>query len=119
MRGVARYCGGDVEGALADFNAALAIWPENEVALADRARVYLAMDDLDRALRDAQRAADIEPDHETAFAIIGAAYERKGDMAAAADAYDEALEIEFFCDCGAIDFDAVEAAYDRVDAAAE
>ncbi|MEX0853292.1 MAG: tetratricopeptide repeat protein [Bauldia sp.] len=118
LRGLAYYCRGDLDRALAEFNAALAIWPENDSALSDRARLYLAQNEPDRAYADAIKAAEIEPENATAQVVIGVVAEQRGDMKGAALAYDEALDIEFYCDCVEIDYDGVEDAYDRVYAAA-
>ena len=114
MRGLAYFCRGDLDRAIADFNAALEAWDENELALSDRARVHFERGDLEEAWKDAMAAYEIEPENATAVVLMGAIAELEGDMTEAAYSYDEALEIEFFCDCGEIDYDAVEAAFERV-----
>ena len=118
MRGLAHFCRGDLESALADLNRALEIWDENDLAYTDRARVYFAQGDFDRAWDDALEASEIELENATALVLMGAIAEAEGDMIEAAYDYDEALEIEFFCDCGEIDYDAVDEAFERVFAAA-
>ena len=75
----------DLDRAIEDFDAGLALDPDNPAALYNRAIGYEAKGDPDRALKDYDAAIKLKPDHLKALTNRGAIYFEKGD-------YDRAIE---------------------------
>jgi tetratricopeptide (TPR) repeat protein len=92
-RAVARLESGDAAGAVEDFDAALWLNPGYAAALVGRSAARLALGDLAGADADAQAALRLGP---TAQAVAGwgAIHHRRKDFAAAAAAYDRAVELD-------------------------
>ncbi|HEY5938254.1 MAG TPA: tetratricopeptide repeat protein, partial [Kofleriaceae bacterium] len=82
VRGMARYAGGDVEGARGDFLAALKKAPNLELALVGRTWLDLETEQLDdelaKKLEDAHKAYPTHPAIATAHAAILRATDPKG-----------------------------------------
>ncbi len=79
-RGGAYLQTGDLEHALADFNAALALKPDNESALNARAKVLDSKGDHDRALADWTSALSLKPDYLEALRNRGRSRQNGGDL---------------------------------------
>lgn len=92
-RADAKEAAGDPAGALADYNAALAIWPENGFGLLGRGRLLLAAGDLAAAKETLHRAIEVN-DSVIARDMLGAHALLRGDFQEAYDYYDSALERE-------------------------
>jgi tetratricopeptide (TPR) repeat protein len=95
-RGAARQLQGDLAGALADFNEALAIDPAHSPTYANRGTAHKALGDLTAARADLDRAVELTP-----RATAAAAYHNRGgvrvlqnDFAGAVADYNIALEID-------------------------
>jgi tetratricopeptide (TPR) repeat protein len=84
LRGDCKADLGDNEGALKDYNAAIAVAPEYEYAYVTRCETRLALDDKDGALRDCDTAVRLEP-------ADGLAFEDRADVQFQREAYDLAL----------------------------
>jgi protein O-mannosyl-transferase len=80
----------DLTGAKEQFTAALQINPEKQNSLLGRGIVEFHQEDLDSAIRDLSHAAQITPLAQANF-WLGRAFEAKGQMQAAAMAYQAAL----------------------------
>jgi tetratricopeptide (TPR) repeat protein len=61
-RGEAKRRKGDLDGALADFERALALQPDLAAAYSGRGLVRNAKEDFERALADLRRAFELRPD---------------------------------------------------------
>jgi len=84
---------GDLDRAIADFDAALSVDPRSTAALANRASAKVAKADFEQAIDDANRAIEIDPKLAAAFVIRGNARRGAQPEAAIAD-YLHAAEID-------------------------
>lgn len=84
-RGVFRAQGGDISGALSDFEAALEIDPQDVFVYWDRATVLIEHHDFERALIDLDRAISDGP----RYAFL---YDVRGIAKVALRRYDDAIE---------------------------
>ena len=92
-RGVARQKKGDLDGALADFDRAIKLNPQDETAYNDRALAKMAKGDLDGALADYDRALQISPRDFKIRANRGVVRQRNGDLDGALADYDIAIKL--------------------------
>ena len=93
-RGVVRQLGGDMVGALADYDAALAANPGHAEAYKNRGTVRAAAEEWDAAIADYEVALRLKPGYADAYVSRGAAREAKGDLAGALDDYAEACVLD-------------------------
>jgi tetratricopeptide (TPR) repeat protein len=84
--GVEMLQAGDLEGAKAQFNEALAKDPDLSAAHAALAAIYLEQKNYDQAISEANAFLAENPDHPTAYQTLYEAYRRKGDTAKAQEA---------------------------------
>jgi predicted aspartyl protease len=84
---------GDLDRAIADFDAALSIDPRSAVGLANRASARVAKAEFEQAIDDANKAIEIDPKFAPAFVIRGNARRSAQPEAAIAD-YLQAIEID-------------------------
>ena len=91
-RARAKFGAGDVDGAIADVTRAIRIMPRNDQSYIVRAKFYRLKTQWDLALADNNAALALKPDAE-AYLQRGLTYEGKGDAAAAAADYAQALSI--------------------------
>jgi len=82
-RGVARQAAGDVDGALADYGAALRYNPGYAEGRNDRGIVRYLRGDLDGALADYDAAIRVRPEYADAYLNRGLARQAKGDATGA------------------------------------
>ncbi|HEX7273501.1 MAG TPA: retroviral-like aspartic protease family protein [Casimicrobiaceae bacterium] len=92
-RGISWRTKGDLDRAIADFDAALSVDPRSAAALANRASAKVAKADFEQAIADANSAIEIDPKLAAAFVIRGNA-ERRADPNAAITDYLHAAEID-------------------------
>ncbi len=78
-RAVALHIAGQLEAALADYNRALELDPENARIMANRAEVYYDLGDDEACIADAESAMDLNPDDPSPFALRGRALFRRGE----------------------------------------
>lgn len=100
MRGDARIARGNTQGALADFDAAVALFPLDPRALANRAHLLVVLGRMEEAFATIDRALALAPTDERwrswherqAAHLIRAGWERaqEGDLAGALTLYDRA-----------------------------
>lgn len=77
--------------ALVDFSDALEKEPKNLIALSDRALAYVYLNRAGEAAADLDAAQAVDPNYYVLWHARGLLAERKGDYAAAAGAYDKAI----------------------------
>jgi tetratricopeptide (TPR) repeat protein len=90
-RGVERKGAGDLDGAIADYDASIKLQPNNALAFNNRANAVRDKGDLDRAIADYTEALRIDPGYTAAYVNRGMVHERKGDVARARADYEEAI----------------------------
>lgn len=84
LRGDAKADSGDNDGALKDYNVAIAIAPDYQYAYVTRCETRLELDDAGGALADCDNAVRLDP-------TDGLAYEDRADVQFEREAYDLAL----------------------------
>ena len=85
---------GDFDEAIAAFEKALEINPNNVEAHLAWGNALMALNKLDEAESHYRRAIALDPQHRHARWLLGAVYEKRGDVAAAIGAYRESLEVD-------------------------
>jgi tetratricopeptide (TPR) repeat protein len=93
-RGNALLNAGRMDEAIKDFDAAIALDPKNDVALANRAIALAWKEDLPAATKSLDAAEGINPRNPVVHRARGLAAEQKGNDAAAVAAYSRSLELE-------------------------
>ncbi len=88
---------GDTDGAIADYDRAIAVNPRFAAAIHNRGWMRHAKGDLDGAIADYGRALALEPHYTWALSNRGLAHQQKGDLEAALADYDQALAIDPRC----------------------
>ena len=83
-RGLAKKRAGDLEGAMADYNAAIQANPGYPTGFLNRGNLYFLQKKPDLAIKDQNRAIELDPNNYLAYANRGAAL-------ASAGQYDQAL----------------------------
>ena len=84
---------GDKDGALADYNRAVALDPKSSLALADRGGVLFAKGQIKEAQADFDKAIEMDPRQAVGFVGRARILASKGRWSEAAQAYDQALSI--------------------------
>jgi len=92
-RAHAKEAAGDIVGALADYDAALEIWPESGSGLLGRGRLLLETGNFAAAEQTLQRAIEVN-DSVIARDMLGAHALLRGDFQEAHNYYDAVLERE-------------------------
>src|SRR5205085_6980693 len=93
-RGLARYGQGDVDGAILDWNRAIAINPGLAAAYLDRASARYRKGDLAGALADLERALSINPRMAGAYSNRGAIRREQGETDKALADLNRAIALE-------------------------
>jgi len=93
-RGKAEFAKGDVDAALADFNQALATFPNFTVAYIDRGMLKAGKKDYDGAIADYNLALKVNPYLVAAYIDRGNSLGKKGDQDGAIADYTHALELD-------------------------
>ncbi len=91
--GIAHYRGGNHDNAIAVFEQALAVRPDDASLLGWRGMAELAAGRVDKAVATLRRAAALEPSVADHQVRLGRAHEGAGDVGAARLAYSRALRI--------------------------
>jgi tetratricopeptide (TPR) repeat protein len=82
-RGTDKYLAGDHAGALADWEEALRLDPNDAVVFKNRAEMYMDDDRPELALADYNRYLQIRPDDAYSYSVRAGIYERLGDSSRA------------------------------------
>jgi tetratricopeptide (TPR) repeat protein len=90
-RGVERRRAKDIDGAIADYDAAIKINPKDQFAFNNRANLQRDKGDLDRAIADYSEAIRIDPGYTAAYVNRGLLYERLKDLDRARADYKQVL----------------------------
>lgn len=93
-RGEIRRIQKNMSGAIEDFTAALALFPDDVAALLSRAESQMQMDNMDAAIDDLTAAIEHDPRNATLYHQRGFAYHEKGNAEAAITDYTQALNID-------------------------
>jgi tetratricopeptide (TPR) repeat protein len=93
-RAAAYFAGGDKQHALADYNEALRIAPQNAYLYYNRGVFYSAESDPDAALRDFDTSIGINAKFVPALRQRARIYQARGNFAGALADYSEALRLE-------------------------
>jgi tetratricopeptide (TPR) repeat protein len=92
-KAIAKQRAGDLTGALADYDGALAV-KRTATVLNNRGCALLEAGQIDRALADLREAVTIDPQSATAHCSLAEALARKSDHAAALESLERAVAIE-------------------------
>ena len=92
-RGTAYYSKDDYDHAIADYDQAIQLQPDNAKAYNNRGLAYAYKGDYDRAIADYDRAIQLRPDHAKAYNNRGLAYYDKGDYDRAIADYTQAIQV--------------------------
>ena len=88
---------GDTDGAISDYDAAIAREPTLSVAFVNRGHVRAKRGDFDGARRDFEEGMRVDPDNALAWVNRGYSREREGDMDGAMKDYEEAVRRDPEC----------------------
>jgi len=92
-RALSRQKSGDLDGAIADYTAALRLRPDWSDAYNNRGAAQTAKGNFDAAISDTSQALRIDDENENAYVNRGIARERKGNYAGAVADYSDALDV--------------------------
>ena len=92
-RGQAHEQNGDYGRAIAEFDSAIRLNPNNPWAYRNRADAYASKGDLDRAIADYNKAININPGYAKAYSGRGVAYRRMGEFDQAIRDYGRAVRL--------------------------
>lgn len=93
LRAIAMQGVGDTNGAIADYDAAIALAPDDSTTYAARGRFYLLRESWDAALADFEQVITLEPENADAYAAIGEIHDANDRPAEALAAYERYLEL--------------------------
>lgn len=83
----------DIEGALADYNRAISLKPENPGFYFNRGLLYEFSGDIDSAVADYTQAIKLDPNHAKAFTNRGGLLRRRGDLMGALEDFNQAVRL--------------------------
>jgi len=84
----------DTKAAIADFDSAIAVYPNFAAAYYEKGAALLKTNDLDNAVVAFVKAIQLKPDYEIAFINRGNAYLAKGEPDRAIADYSEAIQLD-------------------------
>ena len=90
-RGAVYAAGGDKDGAIADYNEAIRLYPKSTDAYYSRGVAFAAKGDNDRAIADYSEAIRLDPTHNCAYYSRGAVFKAEGDNDRAIADYNKAI----------------------------
>jgi tetratricopeptide (TPR) repeat protein len=93
-RGLARKEGRDLDGALADFNRAIELTPNDAMAYVYRGRVKAVIHNVEGAIADFNQAIEFDPKSKVALHDRGLAKRHKNDMDGAMVDFNHAIELD-------------------------
>ena len=93
-RGIAYANKGDFDSAIADYDKALELKPDDADVFYNRGNSHEKKGEIDKAIADYDKAIELKPDDGYAFYNRGFAYENKGDFDSAIANFDKALELK-------------------------
>lgn len=105
-----RATNGDLEGALGDFDEAIALNPAKATAYFNRGFLFNSLGKFEAAIHDFSEAIELLPDYDEAYFQRGNSYRQRGDFQRAVQDYSQAIRINPYC---------IKAYYKRADSRAE
>ena len=93
-RGFAYHEKGEYEWAIAYYDLAIQLNPDNAYPLSNRGKAYAHKGEYDRAIADYDQVIRLKPDLALAFYNRGIAFQRKGEYDRAIRDYDRAIELK-------------------------
>lgn len=93
LRAIAMEGIGDTNGAMADYDASIALDPNDSAAYAARGRFYGRSENWDAAMADFEQVITLEPENADAYAAIGEIHDANDRPAEALAAYERYLEL--------------------------
>lgn len=105
-----RATNGDLEGALGDFDEAIALNPAKATAYFNRGFLHNSLGKFEAAIHDFSEAIALLPDYDEAYFQRGNSYRQLGDFQRAIQDYSQAIRINPYC---------IKAYYKRADSRAE
>ncbi|MGI9403201.1 MAG: tetratricopeptide repeat protein [Hyphomicrobium sp.] len=93
-RGNIHFARGDYDRAIADFDMAIKLRPQDAEAYVKRGTAYASQDDYGRTIADFDKAIDLRPNRASIYTMRGHAYEKAGDKNQAIADYRKALQID-------------------------
>jgi tetratricopeptide (TPR) repeat protein len=84
----------DLEGALGSLKEAVRLGPENALAWARLAEMWMSFGELDEALEAAKKAVDLNPDMSRTQTVLGFAYLAQVNTKEARGAFEKAIELD-------------------------
>lgn len=84
----------DIDRAIADFNKAIEIKPDDAYAYGNRGTLHYYKGEYDRAIVDFDQALKLTPDHVVIYINRGAAYYNKGEYDRAIADHDKAIKLK-------------------------
>jgi lipoprotein NlpI len=93
-RGLAYDAEGDYDHALADYDQAIRLDPNNATAYNNRGNAYQKMDYNERAIADYNEAIRLDPKYAAAYNDRGHAYQKKSNNDRAMADYNEAIRLD-------------------------
>lgn len=92
-RGNALYNNKDYDSAIADYNKALEINPNDALALYNRGFIWVANQEYDNAIKDYDKVIEIDPSYISAYVIKASVLKVIGKYNEALENYNKAIEI--------------------------
>ena len=105
-----RAANGDPEGALCDFDEAIALNPTKPTAYFNRGFLFNALGKFEAAIRDFSDAIELLPDYDEAYYHRGNSHRQLGEFQRAVQNYSQAIRINPYC---------IKAYYKRAESRAE
>lgn len=105
-----RATNGDLDGALGDFDEAIALNPAKATAYFNRGFLYNSVGKFESAIDDFSEALELLPDYDEAYFQRGNSYRQLGEFQRAVQDYSQAIRINPYC---------IKAYYKRADSRAE
>ena len=93
FREQAKFRTGDLEGALRDIDMAILLDKENELYYAEKASVYLRLNEFSKAQENAEKAIRMEPEFASAYRILGVCLVRQDKKTEACTHFVKANEL--------------------------
>lgn len=93
-RGVIDFVGGDLDGALEKYNAAIKADASHAYALNDRGSVYMKKGEMSKAIADYEKAAKADSKSAFIYNNLGSAYRKNGDFDKAIESYSKAIKLK-------------------------
>lgn len=105
-----RATNGDLDGALGDFDEAIALNPAKATAYFNRGFLFNSLGKFEAAIHDFSEAIELLPDYDEAYFQRGNSYRQQGEFQRAVQDYSQAIRINPYC---------IKAYYKRADSRAE